>query len=80
VGLNETHMVKFMDGLKAHEILLQDRPTTRGNPHLLTMVGFCYNVKKRKVIQNEITQKRCGKMSNHSISTLRCCLHYWRGP
>jgi hypothetical protein len=28
VGLKETHMVKLAHGLKAHEILLQDRPIT----------------------------------------------------
>jgi len=38
----------------AHEILLWDQLATGGNSHLLTMIEFCYNVKKRKVIQNEI--------------------------
>jgi len=47
-------MVKLAHGLKAHKILLQDRPTTRGNPHLVTMTKFCYNIKKRRVIRNEI--------------------------
>jgi hypothetical protein len=47
-------MVKFAHGLKVHKILLWGRPTMEGNPHLLTMTKFCYNVKKRKVIRNEM--------------------------
>jgi hypothetical protein len=54
VGLKETHMVKLTHGLKVHEILLWDWLAMGGNPHLLTMVKFCYNIKKRRVIQNEI--------------------------
>jgi hypothetical protein len=54
VGLKETHMVKLTHGLKAHEILLRDQLATGGNPHLLTMMEFCYNLKKRRVIRNEI--------------------------
>jgi hypothetical protein len=54
VGLEEFHMVKLVHGLKAHEILLRDWLMTRGNPHLLTMTKFCYNIKKRRVIQNVI--------------------------
>jgi hypothetical protein len=54
VGLKETHMVKLALGLKAHEILLRDQLTMGGNPHLLKMIEFCYNIKKRRVIQNEI--------------------------
>jgi len=47
-------MVKFTHGLKVHEILLWDRLVMGGNLHLLTMAEFCYNIKKRRVIQNEI--------------------------
>jgi hypothetical protein len=54
VGFKEFHMVKLVHGLEAHEILLQDHLTTGGNLHLLTMMRFCYNVKKRREIQNEI--------------------------
>ncbi len=54
VGLKEIHMVKFAHGLKVFEILLQDRLVTRSNLHLLTTTKFCYNVKKRRVIQSEI--------------------------
>jgi hypothetical protein len=45
VGLKETHMVKL-----AHEILLRDQLMMGSNLHLLTMIEFCYNIKKRKVI------------------------------
>jgi thymidine kinase len=48
VGLKESHMVQFVHGLKVHE--MQDQLATGANPHLLTMIKFCYNVKKRKVI------------------------------
>jgi hypothetical protein len=54
VGLKEFHMVKLVHGLKTHKILLQDWPTTKRNPHLLEMKFFCYNIKKKRVIQNEI--------------------------
>ncbi len=47
-------MVKLAYGLKAHKILLRDQPIMGRNLHLLTMTKFCYNVKKRRVIQNEI--------------------------
>jgi hypothetical protein len=47
-------MVNLMHGLKTHEILLWDELATRGNPHLLTLIEFCYNVKKMRVIRNEI--------------------------
>jgi hypothetical protein len=47
-------MVKLTHGLKPHEILLWDWLATRGNPHLVTMMQFCYIVKKRRVIRNEI--------------------------
>jgi hypothetical protein len=47
-------MVKLAHGLKAHENLPQDWPTMKRNSHLLIMMKFCYNVKKRRVIQNEI--------------------------
>ncbi len=47
-------MVKFMHGLKAHKILLQNQLVMGCNLHLLTMTKFCYNVKKQKVIRNEI--------------------------
>jgi len=40
VGLKESHMVKLAHGLKAHEILLWDRPAMGSNPHLLTMMKF----------------------------------------
>jgi hypothetical protein len=53
-NLKETPMVKFVHGLKAHEILLQDRRMMGSNPNLLTTIEFCYNVKKRQVIRNEI--------------------------
>jgi hypothetical protein len=52
--LKESHMVKLAQGLEAHKILLRDRPTMGGNPHFLIMIEFCYNVKKQKVIRNEI--------------------------
>ncbi len=54
MGLKETHMVKLAHGLKAHEILSWDQLVTRSNLHLLTMMEFYYNMKKRRVIQNEI--------------------------
>ncbi len=54
VGLKETHIVKFAHGLKMHEILLWDQLRTGSNLHLLTMVKFWYNIKKRRVIQNKI--------------------------
>jgi len=54
VGLKETHMVKFMHGLKAHEILLWDQPMMGSNLHLLTMTKFSYNMKKKRVIRNGI--------------------------
>ncbi len=47
-------MVKLAHGLKAHEILWWDRPAMGSNPHLLTMMKFYKNVKKRRVIRNEI--------------------------
>ncbi len=47
-------MVKFAHGLKTFEILLQDRFVTSNNKHLLTMTKFCYNVKKWRVIHNDI--------------------------
>ncbi len=47
-------MVKFVHGLKVHEILLQDRRMMGSNPNLLTTTKLCYNVKKRQVIRNEI--------------------------
>jgi hypothetical protein len=50
VGLKESHMVKLGHGLKAHKILLRDWLAIRGNPHLLTITKFCYNVKKKRVI------------------------------
>jgi hypothetical protein len=34
--------------------LLHDQLATKSNPHLLTMMEICYNVKKQRVIQNEI--------------------------
>jgi hypothetical protein len=40
VGFKEFHMVKPMHGLKAQEILLQDRPAIGSNLHLLTMTEF----------------------------------------
>jgi hypothetical protein len=46
VGLKKSYMVKLAHGLKVHEILLWDRPTTGGNSHLLIMTKFCYNIKK----------------------------------
>jgi hypothetical protein len=52
--LKEFYMVKLTHGLKVHQILLRDQPTTRSTPHHLTMMEFCHNVKKWKVIQNEI--------------------------
>lgn len=54
VGLKESHMVKLTRGLKVHEILLQDQLASRGNSHLLTLTKFYYNVKKQRVIRNEI--------------------------
>jgi len=54
VGLKETYMVQLAHGLKVHEILLRDQLATWGNLHLLTMMKFCYNMKKRRVIRNEI--------------------------
>jgi len=35
---------------EAHEILLRDWFAMGGNPHLLKMAEFCYNMKKRNVI------------------------------
>ncbi len=54
MGFKESHMVKLMHGLEVQEILLQDRLAIRSNFQLLTMMEFCYNVKKRREIQNEI--------------------------
>jgi hypothetical protein len=54
MGFKEIHMVKHVHGLKANGILWQDWHATGGNPHLLIMTEFCYNIKKRRVIQNEI--------------------------
>ncbi len=48
VGLKEYHMVKLVHGLKVHE--MWDQFAIGGNPHLLTMIEFCYNVKKRRMI------------------------------
>jgi hypothetical protein len=54
MGLKESQMVKLVHGLEAHENLLWDQLTMGGNLYLLTMMEFCYNIRKRKVIQNEI--------------------------
>jgi hypothetical protein len=54
VGLKEIHMVKFAHGLKMFEILLWDWPVTGSNSHLLITTKSNYNVKKRRVIRNEI--------------------------
>jgi len=54
LGLKETYMVKFTHGLKTHEMLLRDWLAMGGNLHLLTMTKFSYNVKKGRVIWNEI--------------------------
>jgi hypothetical protein len=54
VGLKEIHIMKLTHGLKAHEILLQDRLAMGSNLHLLIMKNFYYNIKKRRVIRNEI--------------------------
>ncbi len=54
VGLKEICMVKLVHGLKVHEILLHNQLVTQGNLHLLTMTKFCYNMKKRRVVRNEI--------------------------
>ncbi len=47
-------MVNLAHGLKVHGNLLWDWIVMGGSSHLLTMMEFRYNVKKRKVIQNEI--------------------------
>jgi len=75
VGLKEFHMVKFAHGLKAHEILLRDWLVTGGNLHLLTMTKFCYNIKKRRVIRNEIMvfHKHLQPMVKIHTLTLRRC-------
>jgi hypothetical protein len=52
VGVKESHMVKLAHGLKVHGILLWDQLATRNN--FLTMMEFCYNIKKQRVIKNEI--------------------------
>jgi hypothetical protein len=54
VGLKESHMVKLLHGLKAHGILLWDRPIMGRNLHLMIMTEFCYNIKRQNVIKNEI--------------------------
>jgi len=45
-GIEGVSHMKLVHNLKAHEILLQDQPMTKGNPHLLTITKFCYNIKK----------------------------------
>jgi len=88
--MKETHMVKFTHGLKAHEMLLWDW-LAMSNLHLLTMTTFSYNMKKMRVIWNEImvfhnqyqptTQnphpyiKETWKKSNYNINIARCCLN-----
>ncbi len=54
VALKKFHIVKLVHGLKAQEIVLRDQPMTRRDLHFLTMTEFCYNIKKRRVIQNII--------------------------
>jgi hypothetical protein len=92
VGLKEIHIMKFTHGLKAHEILLRDQPTTGSNLHLLIMKKFYYNIKKRRVIRNEImvfhknTQrmvenphpytKEMWKKIKLQHKYKRCCLRY----
>ncbi len=54
VSLEESHMQKLMNNLKLQKITMRNYLASGGNPHLLTMAKFCYNVKKKRVIQNEI--------------------------
>jgi len=54
VNLEESHMQKLVNNLKLHKITMHNYLASGRNPHLLTMAKFCYNVKKKKMIQNEI--------------------------
>jgi hypothetical protein len=54
VGLKESHMQKLMNDLKSHKITMRNCLASGENLHMFTMVEFCYNVKNRRVIWNEI--------------------------
>lgn len=68
VNLEEYHMQKLVNDLKSHKITMCNRLASGRNPRLLTMAKFCYNVKKKIVIWNEI-------MVHHNCPNQLCKVH-----
>jgi DNA repair protein RadC len=62
-------MQKLVNSLKVHEITMHDHLASGRNTHLLAMVEFCYNVKKRKMIHNEIMVQHNHPLANCAKST-----------